>query len=119
MRAGETNSTLGARRRVSMHVNTDSSYLSNHQNRWEWCPDSAHHDTQQSVRAIDNLRWLNAEYMKELAEMKQQTNILDSSAIDSLRSKYADRLFRFRLESCLAKRERIMIERGGEVFAVT
>ena len=115
----DTASPLGTRRRISMHVNTDSCYLSSLRTSWTWCPDSAYYDSQQSAKAIDNLRWLNDEYRKELAELKQK-GIFDRSAVDSLRSQYADRLFRFRLESCIAMRESIMKEKKTPtVFAVT
>lgn len=119
MSSRETASTLSTRRNISMHVNTDSNYLNGHEPIWKWCPDSAHYDSQQSVKAIDNLSWLNDQYRKQLAELKQR-GISESGAVDSLRSQYADRLFQFRLDSCLATRETIMKESKTPTnFAVT
>ena len=86
---------------------------------WYWVPENtAHVDSQQSVRAIRHLHQMDVEFKCELQRLKSELGgDVSKGMCDLLRRKYADRLFAFRLESCLAHRD--AADGKPTVFAVT
>ena len=86
---------------------------------WHWEESSVAYDTQQSTRAIHHLIKLNEEFKQELHACTSVDGVVASEARKHLHRIYADRLFEFRLTSCLEHRRAAKAANSPTIFAVT